>query len=274
MDEFRQVAEDLRRQILGQLSERISYDKLYQDTVRDLKLVRTRQELDVAMENAHTARQVVWELFQDLEGFRLDDYKMMDDAGAGMARLVQYVKDSVGEHGGSWRSLSADSFELAGNGETTRLTQTRETAQADDQLALLGLEHPIVKRLFEQDTSLPAQLRGMVATSGSQPNGPGVLTIWRIVIQDQDGMTTQRVIPIAIDDSGQRRRDLEFNASAIRRFSGASLPSLRPEQRTALLHTELPEIVRRDLAFQGRLSDSSSISSRLLAWIEFSASSQ
>ena len=274
VDEFGQMAEDLRSQILGQLSERISYDKLYQDAVRDPKLVRTRQELDVAMENAHTARQVVWELFQDLEGFRLDDYKMMDDAGAGMARLVQYVKDSVGAHGGSWRSLSMDSFELAGNGETTRLTQTRETAQADDQLALLGLEHPIVKRLFEQDTSLPAQLRGIVATSGSQWSGPGVLTIWRVVIQDQDGMTTQRVIPIAIDDSGQRRRDLEFNASAIRRFSGASLPSLRPEQRTALLHMELPEIVRRDLAFQGRLSDSSSISSRLLAWIEFSASSQ
>lgn len=274
VDEFGQVAEDLRSQILGQLSERISYDKLYQDAVRDPKLVRTRQELDVAMENAHTARQVVWELFQDLDGFRLDDYKGMDDAGAGMARLVQYVKDSVGEHGGSWRSLSADSFELAGIGEATRLTQTREAAQADDHLALLGLEHPIVKRLFEQDVSLPAQLRGILAKSESHLNGPGVLTFWRVVIQDQDGMTTQRVVPIAIDNSGQRRRDLEFNVSAIRHFSGASVPSLRPEQRTTLLHTELPEIVRRDLAFRGNLSDSASISSRLLAWIEFTASSQ
>ena len=274
VDQFGQVAEDLRSQILGQLSERISYDKLYQDAVRDPKLVRTRQELDVAMENAHTARQVVWELFQDLDGFRLDDYKVMDDAGAGMARLVQYVKDSVGEHGGSWRSLSADSFELVGIGEATRMTQTREAAQADDQLALLGLEHPIVKRLFEQDISLPAQLRGIVAKSGSLLNGPGVLTFWRVVIQDQEGMTTQCVVPIAIDNSGQRRRDLEFNASAIRHFSGASIPSLRPEQRSALLHTELPEIVRRDLAFRGNLSDSASISSRLLAWIEFTASSQ
>ena len=43
VDEFGQVAEDLRGQILGQLSERLSYDKLYQDGVRDPRLVRTRQ---------------------------------------------------------------------------------------------------------------------------------------------------------------------------------------------------------------------------------------
>jgi hypothetical protein len=139
VNEFGQVAEDLRSQILGQLSERISYDKLYQDAVRDPKLIRTRQELDVAIENAQTARQVVWELFQDLEGFRLDDYRVMDDAGAGMTRLIRYVQESVNEHGGSWRQLSEDIFEVAGISDTTRLTRTRETAQADDQLALLGL---------------------------------------------------------------------------------------------------------------------------------------
>ena len=69
VDEFGQVAEDLRGQILGQLSERLSYDKLYQDGVRDPRLVRTRQELEVAIDNARAARQIVWELFQDLEGF-------------------------------------------------------------------------------------------------------------------------------------------------------------------------------------------------------------
>jgi SNF2 family DNA or RNA helicase len=163
VDEFGQVTEDLRNQILGQLSERISYEKLYQDAVRDPKLVRTRQELEVAIENAQTARNVVWELFQDLEEFRLDDYRVMDDAGAGMARLVRYVQESVVQHGGSWRPLSDDTFEVAGITETTRLTLTRETAQADDQLALLGLEHPIVKHLFENDTMLPANRRGVLA---------------------------------------------------------------------------------------------------------------
>ena len=242
VDEFGQVAEDLRSQILGQLSERISYDKLYQDAVRDPKLVRTRQELDVAIENAQTARQVVWELFQDLEGFRLDDYRVMDDAGAGMARLVRYVQESVSQHGGSWRPLSEDTFEVAGITDTTRLTQTRETAQADDQLALLGLEHPIVKRLFEKDIMLPSNRRGVLATTGSQLNGNGVLTIWRVVLQNPDGMTTRRIIPIAVDSLGQRRRDIEANAVAIRNLCTSSVPSLQPEQRKALLHLELPRL--------------------------------
>src|SRR6478672_8599763 len=60
LDELGQVAEDLRGQILGQLSERLSYDRLYQDGVRDPRLVRTRQELEVAIDNARAARQIVW----------------------------------------------------------------------------------------------------------------------------------------------------------------------------------------------------------------------
>ena len=67
VDEYGQVTEDLRGQVLGQLAERISYDQLYQDAVRDPTLKRTRQELEVAVENANLARNVVFELFQDLD---------------------------------------------------------------------------------------------------------------------------------------------------------------------------------------------------------------
>jgi superfamily II DNA/RNA helicase len=86
VNEYGQVTEDLREQVLGQLSERLSYDKLYQDALKDPTLRRTRQELEVALENARTARQVVFELFQDLDSFRLDDYKQFDDSGKGMER--------------------------------------------------------------------------------------------------------------------------------------------------------------------------------------------
>ena len=40
VDEYGQVTEDLRGQVLGQLAERISYDQLYQDAVRDPTLKR------------------------------------------------------------------------------------------------------------------------------------------------------------------------------------------------------------------------------------------
>jgi hypothetical protein len=193
----------------------------------------------------------------------------MDDAGAGMTRLIRYVQESVSQHGGSWRQLSADTFEVAGITDTTRLTQTRETAQADDQLALLGLEHPIVKRLIEMDTLLASNRRGLLATTGSPVSEKCVLTIWCVVIQNSNGKTAQRIVPIAVDGSGQRKRDVEISAPEIRNLYAAAVPLMQPEQRRDLLHADLPEIVRRDLAFRGHLSDSSTISSRLLAWIEF-----
>jgi hypothetical protein len=82
-------------------------------------------------------------------------------------------------------------------------------------------------------------------------------------------MTTRRIIPIAVDPLGQRRRDIEIGAAAIRNLNASLAHSLQPEQRRALLQAQLPEIVRRDLTFRGHLSESSTISSRLLAWIEF-----
>ncbi len=59
----------LRSQILGQLSERLNYEKLYQAAISDPELKRTKLELEAALSNASEARQVVFALFQDLEGF-------------------------------------------------------------------------------------------------------------------------------------------------------------------------------------------------------------
>ena len=81
VDEHGQIAEDLRTQILGQLSMQMNYASLYSEALNDPLLKRTRVELEAAMSNAVEARKVVFELFQDLEGFRLDDYKAMGDPG-------------------------------------------------------------------------------------------------------------------------------------------------------------------------------------------------
>ena len=91
VDDQGQVAEDLRAQVLGQLSSCLSYDRLYQDALDDPTLKRTRQELEVAMTNANLARQVVFELFQDLDRFNLGDYRKFDDEGRGMQRLIAFL---------------------------------------------------------------------------------------------------------------------------------------------------------------------------------------
>src|SRR5690606_10079416 len=46
VDEHGNVAEDLKAQILGQLSDRLSYDTLYREALSDPELRRTREELE------------------------------------------------------------------------------------------------------------------------------------------------------------------------------------------------------------------------------------
>lgn len=66
VDDQGNVAENLRAQILGQLSERLNYDRLYQEALSNPELKRTHVELEAALSNSREARQVVFDLFQDL----------------------------------------------------------------------------------------------------------------------------------------------------------------------------------------------------------------
>src|SRR5262249_49938090 len=100
VDEHGNVAEDLRAQILGQLAERLSYDRLYQEALSDPELRRTRHELEAALANATEARKVVFELFQDLEGFSLEEYKPFADVSMGVDRLVRFMTRAEEGRGG------------------------------------------------------------------------------------------------------------------------------------------------------------------------------
>ena len=99
VDERGQIAEDLRTQILGQLSMQVNYASLYSEALNDPLLKRTRVELETAMSNAVEARKVVFELFQDLDGFRLDDYKAMGNPQEGMNALVRFIADAANAEG-------------------------------------------------------------------------------------------------------------------------------------------------------------------------------
>src|SRR5262249_4457585 len=106
VDERGEIAEDLRTQILGQLSLQLNYANLYSAALSDPLLKRTKVELETPMSNAVEARKVVFELFQDLEGFRLDDYKAMGDFQSGMDALIRFLTaaSSIDHHSFSKRN--------------------------------------------------------------------------------------------------------------------------------------------------------------------------
>ncbi len=257
VDEFGQVTEDLRGQILGQLSERLSYGKLYQDAVRDPRLTRTRQELDVAIDNARTARQVVWQLFQDLEGFRLDEYKQIDDRGEGIARLLRYLQVTVDHAGGRFLQRSEEHLEVDLDGTpTVRITTSREAAKKEEHLSLLGLEHPLVRRFLEHDRNVRALGRALTITSTSDSMPRGVLTVWHVHSQNAENRSAQRVITIGLDEEGNRCKAIEDLIDHITRLLPSPKSTLTAERRRELIHVILPEVLRRDLEHKGLLSDS------------------
>jgi SNF2 family DNA or RNA helicase len=268
VDEHGQVTEDLRGQILGQLSERLSYDKLYQEAVRDPTLRRTRQELAVAMETATTARQVVNELFQDLERFRLDDYHQLDDGGRALERLLSYVREGVRQAGGVWTPRSETRFEVRLNGDVYSLTSSREEAREAEELNLVGIEHPLVRRLMETDRGLGASQRCLLARSPTPDGELGALTFWHVQAYGGGGQYRQRISAVGVNAQGERSRVIERHAEHVRRLEAAGQGIFSSPRRVELARVVVPELLRRELVLHGILSEGMSCTARLLAWIE------
>jgi SNF2 family DNA or RNA helicase len=188
VDEQGQVTEELRGQVLGQLGSRLSYDELYQEAVRDPSLRRTRQELEVAMENANLARAAVFELFQDLEKFNVGDYRRYDDEGRGMQRLVAFARRAAKLDGGEFRPHENDVYEFLRPGQALMLFSTdRDKALQDENLQLLGLEHPVVKGWLDNSLSLPPEERGLIGRLRGEQGVTGLMTVWQVVVHGKGG---------------------------------------------------------------------------------------
>ncbi|MCX5658334.1 MAG: SNF2-related protein [Planctomycetota bacterium] len=281
VDEYGQVTEDLRGQVLGQLAERISYDQLYQDAVRDPTLKRTKQELEVAMENAKVARNVVFELFQDLEGFNLEEYRRFDDGGQGMRRLLAFVQEATAAAGGSLKGLNGAVHEATlADGQVFRFTTDRARAKEQDDLSLLGLEHPLVRKFLGEFQGLDANARAVQGRlAGGSGGGAGVvLTVWRAEIHGPGGRYKRVVLPMATSSKGERLPQAEslinklqdvdlVEGTAVEATQGGKQADRQAERR-AWVTSALPEMVRRELQHRGLLDEGASVAMRLLGYVE------
>lgn len=114
-------------------------------------LQRTRQELEVAMNNATEARQVVFELFQDLDRFNLGDYQKYDDAGQGMQRLVGFISQATRLAGHTFKQKDSSLWTLFEAGKPpVDFTSDRDRAVQDEKVELFGLENPIVRKNMQR----------------------------------------------------------------------------------------------------------------------------
>ena len=170
------IAEDLRSQILGQLSERLAYDQLYRDALNDPTLNRTEQELEAALSNADEARRVVFELFQELDGFSLDEYRALEDTSEGFAKIAEFFGHAVAKRGMSLQQDEEGYSLLDRSGVSARrMTVDRDTAKNRDDIDMLGLDHPMVSEELRRWRSADPEQLGCSVRS---PNGEHGIAGW------------------------------------------------------------------------------------------------
>ncbi len=260
------VAEDLRSQILGQLSERLNYDRLYQEALSDPELKRTAVELEAALSNAREAREVVFDLFQDLDGFSLDDYKPFSDISSGMDRLVQFLGAAVADR--NWRLVKVDAstYDLlsAEGTQKKRFTLDRDTVTANDAVDLMGLDHPLIQQELGRWRSLPPEQLG-VALSGGEV-GKTLLSLW--LVETATGTQEKRVSvqPIAVRPDGTRVPNVERQVSQIL-HSVAAAPALSPDERLSLFANSVEPTLQRELKHKAGNRDGG-FSVELIGYVE------
>lgn len=270
VDEQGNVAEDLRVQILGQLAERLSYEQLYQQALSDPELRRTRLEIEAALANATEARKVVSDLFQDLDSFRLDDYKPFADTSASLDRIVQFLSAAIADQNRRVRGLGDGAYEILSEDaeQMLRFTTEREIARNRDDVDLLGLDHIVVQNALRRWGALSPDESG-VALLGEET---AVLTVWQIETHGTKGQRHSFLKTIAVSIAGERISHLETKRDELLHKTPGS-PYLEPEQRMKLLNGHIEPMLNRELNHQGISSEGGGFSSQLIAWVEVGAGS-
>jgi hypothetical protein len=266
VDDQGNVAEDLRTQILGQLAEKLNYEKLYQQALADPELKRTQVELEAALNNAKEAREVVFELFQDLDGFSLDDYLPFADVSAGLGALRAFLQVTLPMRNMTLSEAANGILEVRGEGGAliARFTMDRDAASAENSPDLLGLDHPLIAGLLSDFRGTPPEEIGASVADGG---ASGVISCWLINARMPKGEQRVFLQPIAMRADGQRVPPWERQLDKYLQ-SKAAPSRWTSADRLARLHEQIEPALDRELAQRGVLSGDGAYTAELIAWVE------
>jgi superfamily II DNA or RNA helicase len=267
VDEHGNVAEDLRAQILGQLSEGVNYRNLYAEALRDPSLKRTEVELQAAMLNASEAREAVFELFQDLDGFSLNDYEPLSHTSKDVLVLTEFMKGAAEAQGVKFVPLGPGDFRLeTADGRIDAIfTPDRERSQTQPTMQLLGLDHPMVVQHQRTFANLGA---GEIGIRVRSPDGrKGCLCVWRVETEGERRQRKTRLVTIAVAANGERIPAWERKPEELFHAEPRVAPSANG---TDFFCATVEPIFQRELHQRGIVSKGSSYQAELISWVEVS----
>ena len=268
VDERGEIADDLRTQILGQLSMQLNYASLYADALNDPLLKRTRVEVEAAMSNAVEARKVVFELFQDLDGFRLDDYQAMGSPDEGMNVLARFVADAAVAEGETFTSRTDKLFAWVDKKTQTEtlLTTDREISLQNENVQLLGLDHPLVAARLQKFRDLAPEELGLRVQSPDGTNG--ILAAWSVEARGDKGQVKRGIVSLAVDDQGRRVIAWERQPEKLWRSQPASQTDSQAEKKLTVMREFLEPMLQRELEYRGLTTGSRGFETKLIGWAE------
>lgn len=246
----------------GQLSERIKYQELYAEALQDPELKRTRLELDAAMKTASQAREVVFELFQDLDRFSLDDYAPLSKIQESMDLLIAFLTKACGFTGFKLNKLDDLHYELRDDKNVLQgqFTTDRDEANNFEPLQLIGLDHPFVENLLIHYRQLPAEEIGIAVMSS---NNQGILSVWEIETHNDKGHDVHSILKFAVDADGNRLPVIEKQAENLFHL----IPASHSNNNLAIL-PNVEAVMERELKYRGIIKDGQPYSAGLIGWVE------
>ena len=266
VDDHGNVAEDLRAQILGQLSEGVNYQKLYAEALRDPKLRRTDLELEAAMANAADARTALLELFQNLDGFSLDDYAPLSETSNDLQLLTTFLKNAAEDQGLTYVPLGPGDFRLdTAEGKVDSIfTCDRERSQLNPGMDLIGIDHPKVTVMRQQLTALPPEEVGIRVRSWDKRKG--CLCVWRVETLGENRQRKVKLLTIAVAENGERIPMWERKPEDL--FEALPMEEASDRFGSDFYRETIQPIFKRELNQRGIVTDGVSFHEELITWVE------
>lgn len=267
VDDQGNVAEDLRAQILGQLSERLNYDRLYQEALSDPELKRTQVELEAALSNSREARQVVYDLFQDLDGFSLDEYKPFSDVSSSLDRLVRFLSASVLDRKQQLVKVDDATYDLVTveGARRIRFTLNRETATSHDDVELMGLDHPLVQEELGRWRGVAPEEIGIGVVG--DVSKPVLLSLWMVETSGVGGERRVSLQSIAVTQDGTRVPAVERQGERYL-HAPTTTPALDARQRLDIFSHTIEPTLLRELKHKGTADGDGSYKPDLIGYVE------
>jgi len=144
-------------------------------------------------------------------------------------------------------------------------TSDRERALNDENLSLLGLEHPVIRRVMEEYVELRESNRAILGKIEGIAKGR-MLTFWKVNTQTKDGQTTHHIVRIGITIDGDRAQCLEhLDDKILNNFWSNSTDIVFRKKIASQQRQRIQELLHRELLYSGIISEDMSYSNSLLA---------